>query len=159
MSIKRKHQIQKLSSRPFSQFGAEMPATVTRNSLSAPERITSAATPWQTSPCVELQTGAHCLSWVLSELCLKFHILTLFVFIFKNYHMSCMLLTEGCAELVLPQSYRSHWTFICMCFFFFWGVKMYHCLLKHFWWPYHCYFYAVTLFWSSLKGMKFFSPF
>lgn len=119
MSIKRKHQIQKLSSRPFSQFGAEMPATVTRNSLSAPERITSAATPWQTSPCVELQTGAHCLSWVLSELCLKFHILTLFVFIFKNYHMSCMLLTEGCAELVLPQSYRSHWTFICMLFFFF----------------------------------------
>lgn len=123
MSIKRKHQIQKLSSRPFSQFGAEMPATVTGNSLSAPGRITSAATSWQTSPCVKLQTGARCLSWVFTELCLKFHVLTLFVFIFKNYHMSRMLLTEGCAELVLPQSYRSYWTFICMPFFFFEELK------------------------------------
>lgn len=50
----------KLSPCPFSQFGAETQATATGNSLFAPGRIPSAATPWQTGPCVGLRAGAHC---------------------------------------------------------------------------------------------------
>lgn len=35
---------------------------------------------WQIGPCVRLETGAHCPAWLFTELCLKFHGLTLFVF-------------------------------------------------------------------------------
>lgn len=102
----------KLSPCPFSQFGAETQASATGNSLFAPGRIPSAATPWQTGPCVGLRAGAHCPPWLFTELCLKFHVLTLFVLTFNItiFHTCCAPKAESCfcKCLLLPRLYRSY---------------------------------------------------
>lgn len=111
---------------------------------------------WQIGPCVTLKMRAHCPSWLFTGLCLKSDILTLFVFTLNIsvFHVHCSQKAESwfCKYFLLPQLYRSYWTWIYMALYFFFlqGVKMHYCLSKQFWWPY-CSVYVMTLNLGALK--------
>lgn len=92
MSIKRKHQTQKVSSRSFAQFGAGTLATAAGSNMLAPrEQPVSAVLAKQPMH----QAAAHCLYWVFTQLCLKFHVVTIFVCV---YTQKLPYLTHCCSQ-------------------------------------------------------------
>lgn len=95
MSIKRKHQTQKVSSCPFAQFGAGTLATAAESNMLAPrEQPVSAVLAEQPMH----QAAARCLYWVFTQLCLKFHVVTIFVCV---YTQKLPYLTHCCSQRAL----------------------------------------------------------